>query len=868
MSGFEALGSFIRRRYRWIIMVWIVAVLISLTLIPSFFSSVNYNITGDFGGPSNTESQKAQNILNVEFPSSNGSQNNNAILIVVQGIHPFSDPVKNAVLALNQTLTADRKIVSYTGMSSVYGTEYSLLNSTLPELLLEAASIASNISISNPSVPYSQSWKLASSDVANASASVFADAPLFWVNATSLGLLLSSLSANSTTTQINGAITRVISDQSFSDYPLLPTEALTKNFVSQNNNTLLFILNLASYPSKETISHLSDIVQNSELKNFGTIYITGGPVITQDVQDVFTPALSVTLGPGIIVSILIVGVLFLSPLAALIPILMGGLSLTIAYSAIYIGVVRIGHGTLTFLTPTLTSLLMLGLAVDYAVLQLRRTREERLKGRSTKESVGISVKWAGQAVLTAGITVIVAYIVMAVANVPLFSDVGTSIAIGVSILLALSLTLLPSLEIALGDKMFWPGMRRSLSKIRSAQERKTRLEKIAEGTLKRKVAIAAAISVIALGAFFTSYNTPVGADFLKLIPNFASNQGLTVITDAFGGGLVGPVQLVVTTPTPIVYGDNQFNQTLLNEMEKISNIAGNSSGVVSAVGLTRPFGSTFDYSSLGNMTAQVRGQYEATMFSFIGKNNETALINIGLANSSQSALAINSLRGLEKNFQNLALPSGVNLYYGGATQETYDSESFLVGLLPQVVIILAAAVYVILFIQLRSAFTPVRLIFTILCSVAFSLAILSILFYHALSLPILDFAPLFVVVTMLGVGIDYDIFFVTRIREEVLSGKSDNEAIKTATDRVWVTILGLGLVLSSVFGSLVITGVALLQEIGLAVAAAIMVDVLVVILFFVPSLMGLAQRFNWWPSKIGKKSSQRGLAKRKNNDNS
>ena len=101
---------------------------------------------------------------------------------------------------------------------------------------------------------------------------------------------------------------------------------------------------------------------------------------------------------------------------------------------------------------------------------------------------------------------------------------------------------------------------------------------------------------------------------------------------------------------------------------------------------------------------------------------------------------------------------------------------------------------------------------------------------------------------------DYDIFFVTRIREEVLGGKSDTEAITTAVEKVWVTILGLGLVLAAVFSSLLITGIAILQEIGAAVAGAIVLDVLVIILFFVPSLMGLAQKFNWWPSKIGRQN--------------
>ncbi len=180
----------------------------------------------------------------------------------------------------------------------------------------------------------------------------------------------------------------------------------------------------------------------------------------------------------------------------------------------------------------------------------------------------------------------------------------------------------------------------------------------------------------------------------------------------------------------------------------------------------------------------------------------------------------------------------------------------MANLIPEVVVILAAAVYVILFVQLRSAFTPIRLIITILCSVVFALAITSIVFYFALNLPILDFAPLFVVVTMLGVGIDYDIFFLTRIREEVLNGKTDNEAIVTSIDKVWVTILGLGLVLATVFASLIITGIPLLQEISLAVAAAIVIDVTVVILFFVPALMGLAQKINWWPYKMPKNKNQ------------
>ena len=889
-SFFDSLNHFIRRRYRWVIIAWVVAVLLSLVLIPSFFSSVSYNLTGGFGAPSNTMSMKAANIMQAQFPSATNSSDN-SILLVIQGAPVYSDSLKQSVLALNNTISADTDIGNYTGESSLYSLEASLLNSSVPDLLNQTASLQSSIvtinsglyslqgnlseldtnlsanmttadpgfSVSDltessyqlgPSPNETQTWDLACALISNATQNTFSDSPLFTINNASLTSLLSALSPNATTADVNLAINNVITTQPYTDYPYIPTSALTGNFVNSQNNTMLIILGFSSNPDDNTIAHVESDVKNSSLNNFGSVYVTGGSVLTKDIAKAFVPALEITVGPCIAISLLIVGLLFLSPVAALIPVLIGGVSISVALASIYASVVDISHGNLTFLTPTLTILLMLGLAVDYAVLQLRRTREERQKGKSIEESVGISIKWAGQAVLTAGITVIVAYIVMAVANVPIFSDVGSAIALGVAILLIASLTLLPALEIALGDRIFWPGLNRQ-GKAKSDPNQKG-LRRLAHGTLKRKVPIVIIISVVALSAFVVIYSTPTNDDFLKLIPNFQSNQGLTVITNSFGSGTLEPTSIIVTTPTLITYGNNQFNQTLLNQIEQITASAADSKGVSSVSGPTRPFGNVFNYSSVDDVSEPIQIQYESQMISTIGKDNKTAVITVNLSNSADSLSAINFLREMEKNIDQLSLMSGVTVYFGGETQSTYDSQTFMANLIPEVVLILAAAVYVILFLQLRSAFTPIRLIITILCSVVFSLAIISVIFYFALNLPILDFVPLFVVVTMLGVGIDYDIFFLTRIREEVLNGKTDNEAIVTAIEKVWVTILGLGLVLATVFASLLVTNIAILQEISLAVAAAILIDVTIVILLFVPSLMGLAQKFNWWPYKISR----------------
>jgi RND superfamily putative drug exporter len=89
-----------------------------------------------------------------------------------------------------------------------------------------------------------------------------------------------------------------------------------------------------------------------------------------------------------------------------------------------------------------------------------------------------------------------------------------------------------------------------------------------------------------------------------------------------------------------------------------------------------------------------------------------------------------------------------------------------------------------------------------------------------------------------------------------MKGKTDDDAIKSALQKTWVTIFGLGLVLATVFFSFVATDIALLAEIGFVVAAAVVIDVGVVILFFVPALMGIAERFNWWPSELSKRETR------------
>jgi RND superfamily putative drug exporter len=154
-----------------------------------------------------------------------------------------------------------------------------------------------------------------------------------------------------------------------------------------------------------------------------------------------------------------------------------------------------------------------------------------------------------------------------------------------------------------------------------------------------------------------------------------------------------------------------------------------------------------------------------------------------------------------------------------------------------------------LFIQLYSVLIPVRLILTISAGMIWSLALLFIVYNLYLNLPLINAVPLFLIVTMLAVGVDYDIFLVTKIKEEKIKGKTDEEAIKIALEKVGTTIIVLGLILSLTILTLMIPDFPLINQVGFTVGLAVLFDSLIIIPFFVPAIMLIAKKWNWWPSK-------------------
>jgi RND superfamily putative drug exporter len=136
-------------------------------------------------------------------------------------------------------------------------------------------------------------------------------------------------------------------------------------------------------------------------------------------------------------------------------------------------------------------------------------------------------------------------------------------------------------------------------------------------------------------------------------------------------------------------------------------------------------------------------------------------------------------------------------------------------------------------------------------SVMWTLALTAIIFEYVLDDQLLWLMPIVLIVVCLGLGMDYDIFLTTRIREEVHKGKSMKEAIVDSVKATGGIITICGLIMAGAFGTMTLSGSVMLQEFGFALAFAILLDATVVRMYLVPAIMSLMGKWNWWaPGKL------------------
>ena len=523
--------------------------------------------------------------------------------------------------------------------------------------------------------------------------------------------------------------------------------------------------------------------------------VTGEAGFTADASEAFEGIDRTLLAITLLLVLVLLLATYRSPVMALAPMVVVGLAYLIAAGVVY-GLFRAGAFRVTGQSTAILIVLMFGAGTDYCLLLVSRYREELQGGGDTAAAVARATARSGPAIVSAGATVVAAMLVLTLADFRATRDMGPVLALGVAVTVAAGLTLLPALLAALGRRAFWPvapgaGARRTGPRL---------WERIGRLVTARPGAVTAVVlAVLAAGALGNLADRgPL--DFTEGFRDPPESVlGLEVIRDGFGPGRAAPVDLVAETRR--------------------------APGVIAALGADP---------AVAN----------ATMVSY-STDERLMLVGVELVADPFSAAAADTVPQLREVARGAA-EGGVALL-GGLPAETHDAresqarDAALIAPLTLVLVLLIVMALV------RAVVAPLYLVATVVLSYAFALGASSLVFTHLLGQPDSDPGlPLFAFIFLVALGVDYNIFLVSRIREE-LPGRDTAAAVAAGLRRTGGVITSAGLILAGTFAVLMALPVESLFQAGFTIALGIVVDTFAIRVFLVPGLAVLLGERNWWP---------------------
>jgi RND superfamily putative drug exporter len=583
-------------------------------------------------------------------------------------------------------------------------------------------------------------------------------------------------------------------------------------------------------------------------------YVTGEAAIAADLMSSSTEDLGLIEPVTIIIIIVLMGILFRSVVAEFLPLGAVAVALGISQALVFVigsTVAQIDSNVITILFA-----LLMGVGVDYSVFIITRYREERIKGATRDQAVHTSVAWAGESIVTSGLTVIIAFFAMAISSFAFVQTMGLVMGMAILVALMVSLTLIPSVLMLVGNRVFWPTTGERWKKFANNVMQKKRegnhgyFHKAATFAVKHAKLVIVVAIVVSVPATYIYLTAEPSFDMIAAMGDTESIDGMNALSEDFGAGLITPTDVVITGDAYVIE-NGQFDIGYLDAIENLSaSIAADTSMVQQVTGPTRPFGTPVDYHNISSMPAEQQTLLANSMLQNVGSSNKTVLLTVVLKPEPQSSEAVNyvsALRGQLAEFK-MTEPYLVDstILVGGETASLYDLSTSITEEFATIELLVIIGIFIVLMIVLGSLLLPLFAILSIAMSIVWAFALTYLVFGVWLGEPMLFIVPLILFVMLMGIGMDYNVFILTRIREEVHKGKALNRAIIDAVDWTGGIITALALIMAGAFGSLMISSNTMLMMFGFALTVAILLDAMVVRTYIVPAAMSLMGKWAWW----------------------
>ncbi|MEV1320655.1 MMPL family transporter [Micromonospora arborensis] len=474
-------------------------------------------------------------------------------------------------------------------------------------------------------------------------------------------------------------------------------------------------------------------------------------------------------------------------------------------------------------------ILLIGMAVgvDYSLFYLRREREERARGRDHRSAVEIAAATSGHAVLVSGVAVMVAMASLFLVGDNTFSSMATGSILVVGVAVVGSLTVLPAILVALGrwvDRLRVPFLGRRIHTAERSRFWAAVLRPALRAPLVTLVISAGVLVVVAVPALDMNLKKPTSTDLPRSIPilhtvdrlaqafpsnDLGTSHVVAVRTDAAGGPAV---ERELAELSRRIKGDSRFAQD-------------------------RP--------------PTVRRSADRTVF----------LATVHVAGATDSGAATQSLRRLRGELlpQTVGTVADTEWAVAGRTASDADFRDRMAAALPLVVAFVLAMTFLIMLATFRSVVVALTSILLNTISVAASYGLLVLVFQHTWAEDLLGFTsngavvswlPLMLFVILFGLSMDYHVFVVSRIREAVQGGVPTRQAIEQGIVSSASTVSSAAIIMVAVFCVFATLSVVEFKQLGVGLAAAILIDATIIRAVVLPSLMRLLGDANWWAPRF------------------
>ncbi len=574
---------------------------------------------------------------------------------------------------------------------------------------------------------------------------------------------------------------------------------------SKDGHAAEFIVQITSSTSAlaPTVKELRAVLKTNVSPDLAT-YVTGPAGIAADLFSAFGGIDGILLYVAIGVVFFILLLVYRSIILPFIVLITAMVALSGAILLVYQlalhGVIKLNGQSQGIL-----SILVIGATTDYSLLLISRYKEYLHEYESKWQAMRKTLRHVIEPIGASAATVCAALLCLLFSNLNSNRALGPIAAIGIVFAFLTVTTLLTSILLLFGRKAFWPFAPR----VDSHEVKKLTLwEKIAGFVKKRPRAIWLSCFILLAGLSLGLFQLKASgvSETAAILGSSNAVTGQTVLSAHFPGGSGSPAELIV----PVA------------DKQKVMNLLASSSGITTPMVFSNP----------------------KTHAPVVHDGN--LLVTATLDSAADSNQAESTVRQLRTNLKTVSPTTLV----GGTTATLIDSNNTANSDLHKIIPIVLVVILFILMILLRAILAPLILIGSVILSFAGSLGLSALVFNHLFHFAGSDAAvPLFGFIFLVALGVDYNIFLMTRVREESVKSGTHKGIFKglSVTGSV---ITSAGIVLAATFASLSVIPILFLVEIAFIVAAGVLIDTVIVRSLLVPGLTEDIGKLIWWPSKL------------------